>query len=394
MKKIRGKNNEAVVFTDQIEGLAAEQIELLCDQEFVRGSKIRIMPDAHAGAGCTIGTTMTINDKVVPNIVGVDIGCGMLVHQFKHAEIDFTALDQVIRDCVPSGFNVRETPHEFTEQVGIDSLACLRYVGVDRAKLSVGTLGGGNHFIEMNRDDEENLYLVIHSGSRYMGKQIAEHYQHLASNDLCKRSNDKIIAELKAQGRQSEIQAHIKVAKEKLNKDLAYLEDEAFHAYIHDMKIAQRYAAINRQAMAQVILGKMGLISTGDFTTVHNYIDTDVMILRKGAISARKGEKVLIPMNMRDGSIIAVGKGNDEWNQSAPHGAGRLMSRREAFRTLSMKEFQTSMDGIFTTTLTQNTLDEAPAAYKPMAEIVEYMRPTVKILKRIRPVYNFKSTGD
>lgn len=394
MKKIRGKNNEAIVFTNQIEGLAAKQIELLCDQDFVRGSKIRIMPDAHAGAGCTIGTTMTIIDKVVPNLVGVDIGCGMLVHQIKQKKVDLAALDQVIRKHVPSGFEVRESPHEFAKKVGIENLKCIRNIGMERARLSVGTLGGGNHFIEMDRDDEDNLYLVIHSGSRYLGKQIAEHYQHLAASDLMKRSNDKIITQLKAAGRQSEIQAHIKVAKEKLNKDLAYLEDEAFHAYIHDMKIAQHYATTNRLAMAQVILKKMGLISVGDFTTVHNYIDTDSMILRKGAISAQKGEKVLIPMNMRDGSIIAVGKGNEAWNQSAPHGAGRLMSRREAFRTLSMKEFQISMDGIFTTTLTQNTLDEAPAAYKPMEEIIEYMRPTVKILKRIRPVFNFKSTGD
>ena len=215
---------------------------------------------------------------------------------------------------------------------------------------------------------------MIHSGSRHLGKQIAEHYQRLAADDLIQRSKGRDVA--------------------RADRDLAYLENGLFHAYLHDMAIAQRYAAINRQAMAQLILEKTGLISTGDFSTVHNYIDTDAMILRKGAISARQGEQVLIPMNMRDGSIIAVGKGNDEWNQSAPHGAGRLMSRKEAFRTLSMKDFQATMAGIFTTTLTKKTLDEAPAAYKPMTEIVESMRPSVEILKRLRPVYNFKSAGD
>ena len=374
MQKIRGKNNEAIVFTDRLEDVAAKQIERLCDQEFVRGSKIRIMPDAHAGAGCTIGTTMTIIDKVVPNLVGVDIGCGMLVHRIRRRKVDFAALDQVIRAHVPSGFAVREKPHAFVAKTGIENLRCIRNVDLERARLSVGTLGGGNHFIEMDRDEEDGLYLVIHSGSRHLGKQIAEHYQRLAADDLIQRSKGRNVA--------------------RADRDLAYLENGLFHAYLHDMAIAQRYAAINRQAMAQLILEKTGLISTGNFSTVHNYIDTDAMILRKGAISARQGEQVLIPMNMRDGSIIAVGKGNDEWNQSAPHGAGRLMSRKEAFRTLSMKDFQATMAGIFTTTLTKKTLDEAPAAYKPMTEIVESMRPSVEILKRLRPVYNFKSAGD
>jgi RNA-splicing ligase RtcB len=365
MKTIRGKHNEAVVFTDQVEGVAEEQIKQLCDQEFAQGSRIRIMPDAHAGAGCTIGTTMTIADKVVPNIVGVDIGCGMLVHQLKQKKADFAAVDQVIRAHVPSGFDVRKKPHAFAEKTGIEKLQCLHSVGLERARLSVGTLGGGNHFIELDRDDEGALYLVIHSGSRHLGKQIAEHYQHLAAR-----------------------------SRNGCGKGLEYLEGDAFRAYIHDMKIAQHYATTNRLAMAQVILSETGLVSTGSFTTVHNYIDTDTMILRKGAISAKRGENVLIPMNMRDGSIIAVGKGNENWNQSAPHGAGRLMSRRQALRTLSMEEFKASMAGIFTTTLTKDTLDEAPAAYKPMADIVECMKETVEIVKLIRPVYNFKATGD
>lgn len=367
MKTVRGKWSEAIVFTDQVEGVAEEQIKLLCDQEFTRGSRIRIMPDAHAGAGCTIGTTMTITDTVVPNSVGVDIGCGMLVHRLKQKKADFAALDQVIRKHVPSGFDVRQTPHELAKKTGIEKLQCIRKVALERAQLSVGTLGGGNHFIELDRDDAGNLYLVIHSGSRHLGKQIAEHYQQLAVKGQSPRGTDK---------------------------QFAYLEGDAFRAYIHDMKIAQHYAKMNRQAMAQVILRETGLLSVGNFTTVHNYIDTDTMILRKGAISAQKGETVLIPMNMRDGSIIAVGKGNENWNQSAPHGAGRMMSRRQALRTLSMEEFQASMAGIFTTTLTRDTLDEAPAAYKPMAEIMELMKDTVEVERVIKPVYNFKSTGD
>lgn len=363
MKKIRGKYNEALVFTDELEEMAANQIQELCDQEFVRGSKIRIMPDTHAGAGCTIGTTMTIVDKVVPNLVGVDIGCGMLVHQLKRNTVDFAALDRVIRTYVPSGFAVRRTPHEFAKKVPIDRLKCLSYVNAERARLSIGTLGGGNHFIEVDQDEDGYLYLVVHSGSRHLGKQIAEHYQRLAGRD-------------------------------KTTKALAYLEGQDFHDYIHDMRIAQQYAEVNRQAIAQVILRETGLISVGEFTTVHNYIDMDTMILRKGAISARKGEQVLIPMNMRDGSILAVGRGNKEWNLSAPHGAGRLMSRRKAFKTLSMNEFMASMEGIYSTTVTTDTLDEAPAAYKPMDEIVRNMQDTVEIVKLLRPVYNFKAVED
>lgn len=363
MKTIRGKFNEAVVFTDQLEEMAEKQIQELCDQEFVRGSRIRIMPDAHAGAGCTIGTTMTISDKVVPNLVGVDIGCGMLVHSLKRPQVDFFLLDRIIRAHVPCGHAVRSTAHGLSRQVPIKELKCLAYVNAERGKLSIGTLGGGNHFIEIDRDDDGNLYLVVHSGSRHLGKQIAEHYQRLAG-------------------------------KNQANKALAYLEGKEFDDYIHDMRIAQQYAAVNRQAIAEVIMAEAGLVSVGQFSTVHNYIDLDTMILRKGAVSARQGERLLIPMNMRDGSIIAVGRGNKDWNYSAPHGAGRLMSRRKAFKTLSMQEFRETMTGIFTTTLTPDTLDEAPAAYKPMEEILQYIHDTVEVVQIIRPVYNFKAAED
>lgn len=363
MKTIRGKYSEAVIFTDLLDEIAEKQIQELCDQEFTRGSRIRIMPDAHAGAGCTIGTTMTITDKVVPNLVGVDIGCGMLVHSLKRPTVDYAQLDRVIRTFVPCGHGVRKTPHAFVRRVPIDELKCLPHVNAERARLSIGTLGGGNHFIEIDRDEDGNLYLVIHSGSRHLGKQIAEYYQHLAGRD-------------------------------KPNKALAYLEGREFQDYIHDMRIAQLYADVNRQAIAEVIFGETGLVSAGQFTTVHNYIDLATLILRKGAVSARKGERLLIPLNMRDGSILAIGRGNRQWNFSAPHGAGRLMSRRQALRTLSMQDYRAAMEGIFTTTLTPDTLDEAPAAYKPMAEIIQNIDETVEIVKVIRPVYNFKAAQD
>jgi RNA-splicing ligase RtcB len=365
MKIISGKYNTAVVFSDNIEGTAAQQILELCNQEFVSGSRIRIMPDAHAGAGCAIGTTMTIKDKVVPNLVGVDIGCGMFVSRLQVAAIDCAKLDQVIRSAVPSGFAIRRTPHEYSGQVALGSLRCREHVDLERAWLSIGTLGGGNHFIEVDRDDDGNLYLVVHSGSRHLGKQIAERYQRLAGREVTG-----------------------------INRALAYLEGGAFADYIHDMRIAQKYAACNRQAIAAVIVASMGWTVTDSFTTTHNYIDLDNMVLRKGAISAQQGEVVIIPVNMRDGSILATGRGNDDWNRSAPHGAGRLMSRSQARRELSLDDFRRAMAGVFTTSVSRQTLDEAPSAYKPMAELIANMQATVRIDKIIKPVYNFKAPGD
>jgi tRNA-splicing ligase RtcB (3'-phosphate/5'-hydroxy nucleic acid ligase) len=369
MIEIKGKCNTAKVFTDALEDKAAGQILELCNQEFVKDSQIRIMPDTHAGAGCTIGTTMSIKDKIVPNLVGVDIGCGMFVSVLEKTKLDFKKLDKTIRDYVPSGFNVREKPHEYKAYIQIDELKCREHVDLKRASLSIGTLGGGNHFIEMNEDDAGNIYLVVHSGSRHLGKQIAEYYQ------------DRAIKEIK---------------KEKVNISdaLSYVQGQSFDEYIHDMKIAQKYAELNRKAIAEVIIRKMDFDVASSFTTIHNYIDPNEMILRKGAISAKKGEVVIIPINMRDGSIIATGKGNADWNQSAPHGAGRLMSRKQAKRSLSLEEFKKSMDGIYTTSLSMDTLDEAPVAYKPMEEIIENIQDTVEINRIIKPIYNFKASDD
>ena len=394
MIEIKGKYNIAKVFTDNVEEKAADQILELCSQEFVKDSRIRIMPDTHAGAGCTIGITMTIKDKIVPNLVGVDIGCGMFVSMLEKIKVDFDKLDKVIRSYVPSGFDVRETPHEYKGFIDIDSLKCKEHVDLKRASLSIGTLGGGNHFIEMNEDEDENIYLVVHSGSRHLGKQIAEYYQDRAAKEIIRKSNDSIIAELKSKGRAKEIQAEIEKEKTKMNSALAYVEGQTFDDYIHDMRIAQKFAEYNRKAIAEVIISEMDFNVTDSFTTIHNYIDLDEMILRKGAISARKGEVVIIPINMRDGSIIATGKGNDDWNQSAPHGAGRLMSRKQAKRSLSLEEFRKSMDGIYTTSLSKDTLDEAPFAYKPMDEIIANIQDAVEISKIVRPIYNFKASDD
>jgi Uncharacterized conserved protein len=394
MKRIQGQYNEAVVYTDNIEEKAYQQIQELCDQEFVKESRIRIMPDTHAGAGCTIGTTMTIKDKIVPNLVGVDIGCGMFVSRIGKTKVDLGKMDWIIRQMVPSGFEVRQSSHEYNRYVELDNLKSKQHLDLNRARLSIGTLGGGNHFIEMNIDDEDQLYLVVHSGSRYLGKQIAEHYQNQAGAGIVKLNNERIIKELKAQGRHKEIQAAIEKQKQNINRSLTYVEGEMFQAYLNDMRIAQKFAELNRKAIANVIITEMKFSLIENFTTIHNYIDLDAMILRKGAISAKKGEVVIIPINMRDGSIIATGKGNSEWNDSAPHGAGRLMSRKQAKKSLSMEDFQKSMTGIYTTSISKDTLDEAPFAYKPMAEIIANIQDTVEINKIIKPVYNFKASEE
>lgn len=394
MIEIKGKYNTAKVFTDNLEEKAAGQILELCSQEFVKDSQIRIMPDTHAGAGCTIGTTMTIKDKIVPNLVGVDIGCGMFISMLERTRIDFDKLDRVIRSYVPSGFDVRETPHEYSNYIDLDDLKCKEYVNLQRASLSIGTLGGGNHFIEMNKDEDQNIYLVVHSGSRHLGKQIAEYYQDRATKEIVKKSNDAIITELKSKGRDKEIQGEIEKERAKINGALSYVEGQTFEDYIYDMHIAQKFAEYNRKAIAEVLIREMSFNVADSFTTIHNYIDLNEMILRNGAISAKKGEVLIIPINMRDGSIIATGKGNADWNQSAPHGAGRLMSRKQAKRSLSLDEYKKSMEGIYTTSLSMNTLDEAPFAYKPIEEIIANVQDTVDISKIIKPIYNFKASDD
>jgi tRNA-splicing ligase RtcB len=395
MIEVKGKYNTAKVFTDNIESEALDQIMELCNQEFVKDSIIRIMPDVHAGAGCTIGTTMTISDKVVPNLVGVDIGCGMETIKLRQREIDFEKLDKVIYNYIPSGFDIRKRQHKYVENINLDDLACKNHVNLERARLSVGTLGGGNHFIEVNKDSCGTLYLVVHSGSRHLGKQVAEYYQELGYRELVDTSKIKveIVKRLRAEGREDGIQDEIKkISPVKINKQLAYVQGESYNNYLHDMKIVQQYAVYNRKAIVDEIINRTGLEVEEQFTTIHNYIDLESMILRKGAISARKGERVLIPINMRDGSLICVGKGNKDWNYSAPHGAGRLMSRRKAKQAISIEEFKKSMEGIYTTSVNRSTLDECALAYKPMDEIINNIQDAVEILDIIKPVYNFKGS--
>ena len=404
MQEVKGKYNTAKVFTDVIDETSLKQIQLLCNQEFTAGEKIRLMPDVHAGAGCTIGTTMTIKDKIVPNLVGVDIGCGMetlVIHKDSDVAKNFSGavLDKIIRKNIPCGFDIRKKPHDFVSEVEWDRVK--GKFTKNRAILSLGTLGGGNHFIEADKDDEGNLYIVVHSGSRHAGLEIAEYYQEMAWNQLNQKTKadlDAMIAELKATGRQSEIEekriemnAQIKTA---IPKDLAYVSGYLFDDYINDMKIMQHFASLNRKAMIDSIsiglrIKKQDLIE--QFTTIHNYIDIENMILRKGAVSAKKGEKLLIPINMRDGSLVCIGKGNEDWNCSAPHGAGRVMSRMKAKRKLSMEEFKAQMSGIYSTTVSKATLDEAPMAYKTMDDIVDNINPTAHIEKIIKPIFNFKA---
>lgn len=397
---IQGKYNTAKVFTDVIENGAIEQIQAACDFEAFEGLKIRIMPDVHAGAGCTIGTTMTIKDKIVPNMVGVDIGCGMEVVQLEQKDLDLKKLDEFIYANIPSGMNCRQSPHPYSLQANLESLRCFAQINAPLARNSVGTLGGGNHFIEVDCDEDGNKYLVVHSGSRHLGLEVAKYYQEEAYRTLCGYSQSQIkavIAELKAQGKSNEIQSTVEKLKANtagIPPEMAYVSGRLFDDYIFDMKIVQKFAVLNRKAIVADILNGLNLTAADCFTTIHNYIDTDAMILRKGAVSAKKGEKLLIPINMRDGSLICVGKGNDDWNQSAPHGAGRLLSRGKAFATLTMEEFKEQMAGIYSTSVTPQTLDESPMAYKKLEDIVDNIAPTVDIVKRIKPVYNFKATEE
>lgn len=401
MIEVKGAYADAKFFTDQVDDQSLAQVQTLCDQPFVAGSKIRLMPDVHAGAGCTIGTTMTITDKVVPNLVGVDIGCGMETVRLRQRDLDLAALDAFIKKHIPVGFCVRNAPHPYMEQLNLRTLRCAKSITMSRAIRSIGTLGGGNHFIEVDRDDDGNLYLVVHSGSRHPGLEVAKHYQELAWRDLAQERGqalDAAIAKLKATGRRQEIQALVADFSAK-NKDLvpkalAYVSGPHLEDYLHDMRLMQRFAELNRHAMVDTLIEGLGLDVEDRFTTIHNYIDLEAKILRKGAVSARAGERLLIPINMRDGSLICVGKGNDDWNQSAPHGAGRLMSRAQAKRVFTVEAFRQSMAGIYTTTADQSTLDECPMAYKPIEAILDNIAPTADIVARLRPLYNFKAAGD
>ena len=396
--EITGKYNTAKVFTNVIENEAVEQIKILCNQEFISGSKIRIMPDVHSGAGCTIGTTMTITDKVIPNLVGVDIGCGMETVMIADKEIDLEKLDKLIYEKIPSGHNIRKIPHELINEIDLNQLRCTGHVKMDRAIRSIGTLGGGNHFIEAGKDEEGNIYITVHSGSRHLGLEVANYYQKMGYKALNKVSDvdiEKIIEQLKSEGREKEINKTIKEIKKQIITDippaLAYVSEELFDDYIYDMKLIQKFAVLNRKAMMDEIIKGLETEIIEEFTTIHNYIDTDMMILRKVAVSAKKGEKLLIPINMRDGSLICIGKGNEDWNYSAPHGAGRLMSRTKAKKVFNLKSFKEEMMGVYTTSVNKDTLDECPMAYKAMEDIVKNIGDTVDIIKRIIPIYNFKA---
>lgn len=399
MLELQGKYASAKVYTDVVDKESVSQVINLLNQPYVSGSRVRMMPDIHAGAGCTIGTTMTISDKVCPNLVGVDIGCGMETIRIKEAHMEPRKLDVVIRDNIPSGFEIRKTPHRYAKDIDLSKLYCAKSVDINRALCSIGTLGGGNHFIEADKDDDGGLYVVVHSGSRHLGLQIANFYQEAAYRNLSSYSKEEIdamIAELKAAGRQKEIERTLRGMKSKkcpVPKPLAYAEGLLMEQYLHDMEIAQRFAMLNRKAMMEVIVKKMGFHVSEQFTTIHNYIDLEHMILRKGAVSAQEGEKLLIPINMRDGSLVCVGKGNEDWNYSAPHGAGRLMSRSAAKEKFTVSEFKKQMDGIYTTSVGRSTLDECPMAYKDMKDIVDNISQTVQIERIIKPVYNFKA-GD
>lgn len=390
------------IFTDNIESEALNQIYTLVKQPAFADCKVRIMPDVHAGAGCVIGFTADLGDKVIPNIVGVDIGCGMLTIELGKIDVDFDFLDNIIRKNVPSGRNAHDG--RMVRFDDLQKLYCYRNLkDSKRLERSIGTLGGGNHFIEIDSDDEGNKYLIIHTGSRNLGKQVAEYYQRLAveimqGKDKLYAMQEQLIEDYKKQGREKEIEKAIKELHRTFNpnplgipKELCYLTGKYRDQYLHDMEICQKYAVLNRNAIASIILDAMKWKSLGGFETIHNYIEIESNMVRKGAISAKDGELLLIPINMRDGCIIGKGKGNEDWNCSAPHGAGRIMSRSKAKEILSIDEFKDMMKDIFTTSVNQSTIDESPMVYKSIDEIVNNIKDTVDIVKIIKPVYNFKA---
>lgn len=400
MFEIKGKVTTAVCYASVIEDSAVEQIRTMCDYALTEGSRVRIMPDAHSGTGCTIGTTMTVTDRACPNIVGVDIGCGMYTVKLEDGEIDFEKVDEAAH-FIPSGMNVWEGR---IEHFDLTALKCFRSLrNSRRLERSLGTLGGGNHFIEIERSSDGTFYLIVHSGSRNLGTQVAGIYQKLAvelhaGKEEYFKKRDELISSYKAQGRRSEIQKALRQLEKEYRdrnpdvpSELCWLTGTYLDDYLHDVEICQKFARRNRELMAGIIAERTGLRLGESFHTVHNYIDTDEMILRKGAIAAHAGEKVLIPLNMRDGSVIATGRGNPEWNYSAPHGAGRIMSRTQAKASISMDSYRSAMEGIYTTSVSESTVDEAPMAYKSAEDIIDVIRESVDIIEIMKPVYNFKA---
>ena len=398
--EIRGRCGVAIAYAKVIEDEAIEQIRRMCDYEFTEGASIRIMPDVHWGKGCTIGTTMTVRDKVVPNLVGVDIGCGMYTVNLGKEEIDLAHFDEAAH-YVPSGRNLWDGRQEKFDLLGLRCYRALK--DTKRIARSLGTLGGGNHFIEIDRSADGTNYLVIHTGSRNLGKQVAEYYQNIAidlshGKDELFRARDELIRRYKAEGRRSELQEALKdlnrafqAKAAEIPADLAFLFGSYLEDYLHDIEICQDFARRNREVLARILLERTGLTAGDAFHTIHNYIDTEERILRKGAIAAHAGERVLIPINMRDGSILAIGRGEPDWNYSAPHGAGRLMSRTAAKENLSMEEFRETMADVYTTAVNENTLDEAPMAYKSLADIIDVIEDSVDVIEVLKPIYNFKA---
>ena len=394
MLELTGKYNTAKVFTDNIDSETISQVIQLLNMPYMEDHQVRIMPDCHAGKGCVIGTTIQLTDKVVPNLVGVDIGCGMLAVKLNTKELDLAKLDKVINEKVPSGFSVHERAVAKFDKLG----EMVYRVDADIVNKSIGSLGGGNHFIEVDRDSKGNLWLVIHTGSRHLGVEVCGFYQRLGISKLRETHVENKIKEtierLKAEGKQKDIENTIKILrmqKSPIPDDLCYVEGDNFKDYIHDMGIVQEFAKLNRRTIANIILKEMELKEVESFDTIHNYINMNDMILRKGSISARYGEKVLIPMNMRDGSLICIGKGNADWNYSAPHGAGRILSRAQAKNQVSLDSFKETMSGIYSTSVVESTIDEAPMVYKPMEEIIENIGDTVNVVEVIKPIYNYKA---
>lgn len=408
MIELKGKYNTANVYTDNIDASTIGQIISLCNMEIYKDNQISIMPDCHAGKGCTVGTTMTIKDAITPNLVGVDIGCGMLAVKLKEKRINLPEFDSIVRRYIPSGAEVHDNP-----RLGGPDMENLRCYGKARiremlAYCSIGTLGGGNHFIELDKDDNGDIWLVIHTGSRHLGIEVCDYYQKQAYLDLKFKANngniktktEELVTRLKSEGRHKEISAETKKFKNNYVEiepdvpyELAYCTGQLMDDYIHDMKLVQEFASANRAHIAKVLLKQAKLHEVERFETVHNYIDTDNMIMRKGSISAQAGEKVLIPINMRDGSLVCIGKGNPEWNYSAPHGAGRLFSRSETKERFTLSEYKKTMkeSGIYTSSVSSGTLDECPMAYKSMEEIMGNIGETVEIQTIIKPIYNFKA---
>ena len=396
--QIIGKYGAAKVYATIVDEKTKEQINELMNQKFVKDLNVRIMADCHAGAGCVIGTTMEVSDCCVPSLVGVDIGCGMLCVKLGDLNIDLIKLDRFIRKKIPSDMAVYDEVQDM--KVNIEKLKCYEYLSnKTRHKKSMGTLGGGNHFIEIDKDDEGALYLVIHTGSRNLGKQVCEYYTNRAKDDFIKSKEENfksLIARYKRLCKEDKIEeglAKLKTKYNNFNKELIPLYKDAFKDYMHDMDLCQKFANENREHIAKRILEYLGykLEDFSYFHTIHNYINMNDRILRKGAISAYENEEVLIPINMRDGSIIARGKSNVDYNFSAPHGAGRILSRSEAFNSITIDQFKESMVGIYSTSVQLDTIDESPFAYKSIDDIIPNILPTVDIVKVIKPIYNFKA---